>query len=65
MCDADVGVIPFNWVVNRTRAFPNFSTLHRCRNFDDVLKWAKDSLVPQPQEEYKMPPDATPLQSVP
>ncbi|EPS98712.1 hypothetical protein FOMPIDRAFT_1031360 [Fomitopsis schrenkii] len=39
MCSADVGLITFDWVAEKHNPWPNFSTLHRCRNFDRVVEW--------------------------
>ncbi|MCJ1451359.1 hypothetical protein MMC28_001695 [Mycoblastus sanguinarius] len=48
MCDADVGVITYNWVKNHSNPYPNFNTLHKCRNFDDVLAWGKSHQASKP-----------------
>ncbi|KAJ6036866.1 hypothetical protein N7540_001145 [Penicillium herquei] len=42
MCHADVGVITHNWVEDYPRPYPDFNTWHQCRNFENVLQWAKD-----------------------
>ncbi|KAI9803591.1 MAG: hypothetical protein M1825_001934 [Sarcosagium campestre] len=39
MCDADVGVITYNWVEIRDQPWPDFNTKHKCRNFDAVFDW--------------------------
>ncbi|KAH9828729.1 uncharacterized protein C8Q71DRAFT_792669 [Rhodofomes roseus] len=39
MCTADVGLITFNWVGNHRTPWPDFSTQHRCRNFDKIVDW--------------------------
>lgn len=66
MCDADVGVFNYNWVKGRSRPYPNFNTMHKCRNFDDVLTWAKShqakapagGIIPKPSDavELDVPP---------
>ena len=38
-CDADVGIITYNWVEVRDQPWPNFNTMHKCRNFDAVYDW--------------------------
>ncbi|MCJ1235720.1 hypothetical protein MMC14_003691 [Varicellaria rhodocarpa] len=43
MCDADTGVILYNWVKGYPSPYPNFNTRHKCRNFDDVLQWAVEN----------------------
>ena len=49
MCHADVGVITHNWVKDYPRPYPDFNTWHQCRDFENVLQWAKD-------HEMKGPP---------
>ncbi|KAI9756384.1 MAG: hypothetical protein M4579_003888 [Chaenotheca gracillima] len=40
-CDADINVVTYNWVHNIQYPFPNANTLHKCRNFDTIMDWAK------------------------
>ncbi|KAJ9363087.1 hypothetical protein DTO280E4_2836 [Paecilomyces variotii] len=41
MCNADAGIYGYKYVKGREqRPYPDFSTPHRCRNFDTVLEWA-------------------------
>jgi hypothetical protein len=47
MCHADTGIITHNWVKHFPRPYPNFNTWHKCRNFDSVMEWVKDSQLPQ------------------
>ncbi|KAL9597416.1 MAG: hypothetical protein Q9219_005169 [cf. Caloplaca sp. 3 TL-2023] len=42
MCHADVGVITHRFVKDYPRPYPDFNTGHQCRNFDSVLRWAKE-----------------------
>jgi hypothetical protein len=37
MCHADVGLITANWVSFRETPWPNFNTVHMCRDFDAVF----------------------------
>ncbi|KAJ7104123.1 hypothetical protein B0H15DRAFT_763792, partial [Mycena belliarum] len=39
MCAADTGLITYHWVQNWTMPYPDFNTLHQCRDFDAILKW--------------------------
>ena len=39
MCTADVGLITFDWVAEKHNPWPNFSTQHRCRDFDNLVEW--------------------------
>ncbi|KAI4247944.1 MAG: hypothetical protein L6R42_009450, partial [Xanthoria sp. 1 TBL-2021] len=45
-CDADVGVITYNWVAVRDLPWPNFNVLHKCRNFEGVVEWSKKHNAP-------------------
>jgi hypothetical protein len=41
MCTVDTGVLGQFWFDRkRPKAFPDFNTWHRCKNFDDVRAWA-------------------------
>ncbi|KZT69700.1 hypothetical protein DAEQUDRAFT_785292 [Daedalea quercina L-15889] len=39
MCNADVGLITFDWVAGFEVPFPNFNTLHKCRDVEKVYEW--------------------------
>lgn len=39
MCSSDLGIITYNFVEFRPEAWPDFNTIHQCRNFEDVLDW--------------------------
>ena len=39
MCNADVGLITFDWVEGFRSPFPNFSTLHKCRDIEKIYEW--------------------------
>lgn len=46
MCQVDIGVITFHELPNKPGdPWPDFSTLHVCRDFDAVRKWAIDNTV--------------------
>ncbi|ETS85648.1 hypothetical protein PFICI_03673 [Pestalotiopsis fici W106-1] len=51
MCNADTGLIFHNWVHNsdlpapQTRAFADFNTIKKCKNFDNILDWAREKGV--------------------
>lgn len=48
MCNADVGLITFDWVAGFDVPFPNFSTLHKCRNVDEVYEWYNEHAIDLP-----------------
>ena len=45
MCDADVGLIPMYWVKRHDHPYPDFSTYHKCRDFEAVKDWAQENQV--------------------
>jgi len=68
MCDADVGLIPMYWVKRHDHPYPDFSTQHKCRDFQAVWAWARENQVnmgkgwtgvlrkPEGAVELEMPP---------
>ena len=49
MCNADTGIITYEWVNGSKEPLPNFNTVHRCRNLDKVHSWnlAHSARVPK------------------
>ncbi|KAH6630578.1 hypothetical protein B0J18DRAFT_105686 [Chaetomium sp. MPI-SDFR-AT-0129] len=47
MCQADIGVFTFKVYpeLGDNDPWPDFSTLHTCRNFEDIRTWARDRAV--------------------
>jgi hypothetical protein len=42
MCNVDTGVLGQVWAGSHApAAFPDFNTKHRCKNYDDVKRWAE------------------------
>ncbi|ESZ96356.1 tat pathway signal sequence [Sclerotinia borealis F-4128] len=48
LCQADGGIIPFRWVEDYQRPLPDFSTPHKCRDWNSVMDWAKERQVIMP-----------------
>lgn len=48
MCDADTGIITYNWVKHHRLPHANFNVEHKCRNFEDVLSWVYAHRAPAP-----------------
>ena len=47
MCNVDTGVLGQVWVDPQApMAFPEFNTLHKCKNYDDVRAWAEKLQAP-------------------
>ncbi|KAI1074525.1 hypothetical protein F5B20DRAFT_432849 [Whalleya microplaca] len=46
MCQADVGIVTYNWVEGWADAYPDFSTQHKCRKFDRIVAWADQHSTP-------------------
>lgn len=53
MCNVDTGVLGQVWTrqsaMNYPQAFPDFSTKHKCKNYEEVRLWA---------EAHQIQPDA-------
>jgi hypothetical protein len=49
MCKSDLTLISSYWINTtwRIKPFPKFATRHQCRNFDDILNWAKEHQMPE------------------
>ncbi|ORY11868.1 hypothetical protein BCR34DRAFT_483441, partial [Clohesyomyces aquaticus] len=41
MCDADAGLIKYNWLSGHHSPHPNFNTLHRCRDYGRLFHAAR------------------------
>ncbi|KAI1201514.1 hypothetical protein F5X97DRAFT_331253 [Nemania serpens] len=46
MCDASVDVMTYNWMETQHNPFPDMSINKKCRDYDAVLKWHEEHLVP-------------------
>ncbi|KAE9401367.1 hypothetical protein BT96DRAFT_992095 [Gymnopus androsaceus JB14] len=44
MCASDVGMITYEWVTNWTMPYPDFNTMHQCRDFDAILEWQAENV---------------------
>ncbi|KAL7784671.1 hypothetical protein V8C37DRAFT_395429 [Trichoderma ceciliae] len=40
-CSADTSLITFDWIAGYPIPWPNFSTTHKCRDWDKLLDWAR------------------------
>jgi len=58
MCTVDISVLgQVWWDRKQPTAYPDFNTVHKCRNFDAVRKWAKDHQAPaEVPLDYLKPP---------
>jgi hypothetical protein len=61
MCTVDVGVFGQVWYraepTDVPAAFVDFNTNHKCRNYEDIRKWAEVRQLPEdPPEDFLMPP---------
>ena len=41
-----MGIIGLRWVEGYTRPVPDFSTRHRCLDFEQIVTWAQDNAIP-------------------
>jgi hypothetical protein len=58
MCDADVGVITFDWLKRYNEPIPNFNTVHKCRNIKTIWDWHADHRARRNGAEIKKGPDS-------
>ncbi|PGH07164.1 hypothetical protein GX51_01951 [Blastomyces parvus] len=56
MCTADVGVFG-QWWVEGVGAFVDFNTVHKCRNFEEIRKWAEQHQMSPKDKVEKRPGD--------
>ncbi|KAK0753503.1 hypothetical protein B0T18DRAFT_312488, partial [Schizothecium vesticola] len=42
MCSSDLGIITYNFVSFRPEAWPDFNTVHQCRDVEKVVNWYHD-----------------------
>lgn len=48
MCTVDVGVLGQVWIhPNEPEAYVDFNTLHMCRDFDVIRRWAEERQMPK------------------
>jgi hypothetical protein len=45
MCQSDIGVYTFKYYDGYEGHWPDFSTLHTCRNFNAIRDWAYENAV--------------------
>ncbi|OGM44990.1 hypothetical protein ABOM_005775 [Aspergillus bombycis] len=45
MCDPDVGMVTYVWAKGWKQPFPDFNTIHKCRDYSKVLEWARRNYV--------------------
>ena len=66
MCDGDVGLIPMYWVKHHDHPWPDFSTMHQCRNFSAILEWVREHQVDLPDGvKIRRPADVVDLENPP
>ena len=39
-CDADLGIVTYNWIKRHRGPHPNFNVEHKCRNFEAAREFA-------------------------
>ncbi|OIW29407.1 hypothetical protein CONLIGDRAFT_680257 [Coniochaeta ligniaria NRRL 30616] len=53
MCDASVDVMTYNWMETQRNPFPDMSINKKCRDYEAVLKWHEEHLVPLTEKVYR------------
>ena len=55
MCNADVGIIPHQWITATPDPFANFNTFHKCRDLGSVERWIKENEIPDTPDGSDLP----------
>ncbi|PVI04003.1 hypothetical protein DM02DRAFT_625320 [Periconia macrospinosa] len=55
MCNADVGVIPHQWITATPDPYANFNTWHKCRDLSSVEKWIHENEIPDTPDGSDLP----------
>lgn len=45
MCAPDLGFVTYIWVKDRLQPIPDFSTTHRCKDFNAIKEWVEERQV--------------------
>jgi len=64
MCDASVDVMTYNWMETQQNPFPDMSINRKCRDYEAVLKWHEEHLVPLTEKVFR-PEGATEIRLTP
>ena len=58
MCTPDTGLLgQVWWDPSYPKAFVDFNTEHRCKNFDAIREWARERQIPEEvEEDFLQPP---------
>jgi len=55
MCNADVGIIPHQWITATPDPYANFNTFHKCRDIGSVERWIKENEIPDTPDGSDLP----------
>lgn len=53
MCDASVDVMTYNWMETQRHPFPDMSINKKCRDYEAVLTWHEEHLVPLTEKIHR------------
>ncbi|CCM06845.1 uncharacterized protein FIBRA_09149 [Fibroporia radiculosa] len=53
MCHADIAFITYDWVAGFPKPFPDFNTVHQCRDFTKIQQWNRANRVRIPLERIQ------------
>ncbi|RDW82689.1 hypothetical protein BP6252_03801 [Coleophoma cylindrospora] len=57
ICTSDVSLVTHNWVKGFEMPQPNFNVVHKCRNFDDILRYVKEHSRNWTRSDFAMKPE--------
>ncbi|KAF9808679.1 hypothetical protein IEO21_07791 [Rhodonia placenta] len=65
LCVADTGLITYHWVEGRDAPFPDFNTLHKCKDVNKIKEWNRENGVRIPTKSIIRTPDVVDLKDFP
>lgn len=65
MCSSDLGLVTHVWVKGYGRAYPDYSTLHQCRDFESIRNWMLKKQLPTNIRTLSKPMGVTELENPP
>ena len=65
MCNANVGMITYQWVKDFSDPYPDLNTWHTCRNFDKLMEWDLSNGIHIPKDRLTRLEDTVDLAEKP
>jgi len=59
MCKADMGIIGLRWIEGMSNPVPDFSTRHKCLNYEQMIDWAEANPMVEFPKGFRLAPSPT------